>query len=143
MKAENYTEQSKLWQSYCDVYFRWQSKKVSVPPQFAIITACNPKSQSQNIQTNFLANEKLCNLVQQEHVLIGCIDGGDKDFHHVEPGFAVKCNKLSAGNLALLFEQNAFYWVENNNLYLEPALLSDYSSQCLGDFTDHLVADKS
>ena len=48
------------------------------------------------------------------------------------------CDKSQAVQLALQFEQNAIYWVEQGELFLVPVLMSQ-QEESLGAFNQRLV----
>jgi hypothetical protein len=60
----------------------------------------------------------------------------DKSFQ--EKSWIVLCDKGTAVDLAMQFEQNAIYWVERGELYLVPVLMN-HPEECLGNFRDRLV----
>ena len=50
----------------------------------------------------------------------------------------VPMSKEAACREAKRWEQNAFYWVEGNNLFLVPVLLGGVETQRLGDWPSFL-----
>ncbi|WP_158108088.1 DUF3293 domain-containing protein [Vibrio furnissii] len=112
------TIDKKLWQAYSRVRFAFESplRKRS----FAIITAWNPKSQrlsnNENCVNNQRLQQKLMNYDWSEVVV------GDDHFDWFEESFAVVMPLDTALQLARDFDQNAIYYVMNDELMLHSCI---------------------
>ncbi len=112
------TIDKKLWQAYSHVRFAFESplRKRS----FAIITAWNPKSQrlsnNENCVNNQRLQQKLMNYDWSEVVV------GDDHFDWFEESFAVVMPLDTALQLARDFDQNAIYYVMNDELMLHSCI---------------------
>lgn len=128
-----------LWQIYQNVVFVVEGD-FQPARQFAIITAYNPEgivsSVAENIQRNKILERKLKPFSWQN------IIGASPDLSHQEQSFALQSSQEQALTLALEFQQNAIYWVENEELWLLPVLM-DNPKVLLGNFKDFLVGSTS
>lgn len=83
---------------------------------FAILTACNPRGQTEEFGRNAEHDGRL--LVQLQ--TLGCwhwrVIGGSPDFQHAEPGFAVALPLDDALAIGRNFEQEAIFWIEKDEL---------------------------
>ncbi|QSA18706.1 DUF3293 domain-containing protein [Vibrio furnissii] len=122
----------KLWQAYPNVRFAFKSplRKRS----FAIITAWNPKSQrlsnNENCVNNQRLQQKLMNYDWSEVVV------GDDHFDWFEESFAVVMPLDTALQLARDFDQNAIYYVMNDELMLHSCIDDEVTS--LGSLQEKL-----
>lgn len=60
-----------------------------------------------------------------------CASDGDWE----EAGYIVDIRAEQAYQLAKKWQQNAIYWVEDNQLYLVPVLIKGFKKQRLGKFS--------
>lgn len=85
---------------------------------YAIITAYHPLDQRHSPLMNARADWKLkCELVQLAlpHVRA---TGHAPDCSHQEPGWAITCSYDQAKKLARDYRQRAFWWIEQDKLWL-------------------------
>lgn len=127
-----------LWQAYGETVFLLEQPL----PQWsfaAVVTACNPRgkvlSETQNQALNSTLTERVHSLGYPFTELTGC----SPDLKHREPSLLVYCAQGQAMSLAGEFAQNAFFWIENDELYLCPCLLQDMPTRSLGHFAERLI----
>ncbi|WP_273858536.1 DUF3293 domain-containing protein [Photobacterium sp. GSS17] len=129
-------EKLSLWCSYQSIIFNL--KQHPVYPCFAILTAFNPRSivlsKRENLDRNAQMVAELSTLVP-ELLPITC-SGLDGQWQ--EPGFVVPLSLTKVRQLARQWEQNAIYWVEDNELFLVPVLIEGQEIQRLGDWPSFL-----
>ena len=86
------------------------------PRAFAILTAWNPRGRSAAVAQNRQSDARLAARLRE----LGCwhwrVTGGSPDFRHAEPGFAAALPLLAALALGCEFEQEAIFWIENDEL---------------------------
>lgn len=110
------------WESYKDSVFLCH-QPLGDQIDFAIISAQNPKGSLYPLQHNLLLDRELESHLEQQNLPCRKIIGASPDLVFQEKSWAVVCDKSQAIDLALLFQQNAIYWVEAGQLFLVPALL--------------------
>ncbi|MDW6001712.1 DUF3293 domain-containing protein [Vibrio mangrovi] len=107
-----------LWQAYASTHFLfYQDFNV---PEYAIITAWNPKSRLLSYQDNRSNNEQLCQCFSDNYWAM--VLAGDKAFEWVEESFAVAICLELALNLARQFEQNAIFYVRDETVFLHSCI---------------------
>lgn len=129
---------SKLWRHYRDVYF-FINSELNLS-QFAIITAWNPYS----IKLSKEQNEKKNNALEQKFndfnyckLLVG-----DLKRTWLEESFAVEIPQNLAIELGKMVNQNAIYYVKNNQLYLI-SCLENNGSEMIGTLSQKIVIQKN
>ncbi|RVU35534.1 DUF3293 domain-containing protein [Rheinheimera riviphila] len=111
-----------LWENYkTSVFLCHQSLGDQI--DFAIISAQNPKGEIYPLQHNLTLNHEFETHLNDLHLPYRTLIGASPDLTFQEKSFAVLCDKASALDMALQFEQNAIYWVEAGQLFLVPALM--------------------
>jgi hypothetical protein len=121
-----------LWDNYkTSVFLCHQSLGDQI--SFAIISAQNPAGQLETPSRNLLLDNHFANTLNRMKVPYRKIVGCSPDFSFQEKSWAVLCDKDKAIDLAIRFEQNAIYWVEQGKLFLVPALLKQ-AEEYLGEF---------
>ncbi|MDR7121950.1 DUF3293 domain-containing protein [Rheinheimera soli] len=105
---------------------------------FAIISAQNPCGHLQNPSRNLLLDNHFANTLDSMNVPYREIVGCSPDLRFQEKSWAVLCDKSKAIKLAIMFEQNAIYWVEQGKLFLVPALLQQ-AEEYLGEFNPRQI----
>lgn len=99
--------------------------------QFAIITACNPNGEILAEQTNKKLNISLSQqITQYEYVEI---IGASPDLSHQEPSFAIAMELAKAQALAKRLQQNAIFWVQDDEVFIVPAGLH-FQQVAIGSF---------
>lgn len=103
-----------FWQAYCDPYFKFEN---TIPTgDFVIVTANNPASQRLSDHENLLRNSRLqCDLALYKYsqVLVG-----NGDFSRSEISFASVISVPLAIELGRKYQQNAIYFVQDEQLNL-------------------------
>jgi len=127
-----------LWQHYSETVFLLQ-QRLPDWPQAGIVTACNPRGKVLSDNNNAALNDKLSNHLRQLGLPFIGLTGCSPDLQHQEPSLLVYCTQDQAMSLAREFKQNAFYWIEGNELYLRPCLLQDMPECHLGHFSERLI----
>ncbi|NRA53160.1 MAG: DUF3293 domain-containing protein [Gammaproteobacteria bacterium] len=126
-----------LWYLYQGTYFKGVNREL-LGDSFVIITANNPhgallESQS-NIELNLLLQAKLKQLgLSYLRVL-----AGNFDFSHAEESLVVNCSLKQGVSLATMFNQNAIFSIERDELSLVPCLLSGVEQTVVGSFIERL-----
>lgn len=111
-----------LWENYkTSVFLCHQSLGDQI--DFAIISAQNPKGEIYPLQHNLTLSREFETHLNDLHLPYRTLIGASPDLTFQEKSFAVLCDKASALDMALQFEQNAIYWVEAGQLFLVPALM--------------------
>ncbi|WP_025673097.1 DUF3293 domain-containing protein [Salinivibrio socompensis] len=121
--------QQDLWKTYQSITFH--APQAPDVDAFAILTAFNPRSQPLSDNENHLRNKQLANAMMQAGIRYWPMNGGAPDGSWFEPGFAVAIASSDAVAMAKAWEQNAIYWVENDTLWLLPALMTGFAPQSL------------
>lgn len=98
---------------------------VGGPGEFAVITAFNP-NKSLSDDANRQAHGRLIEHVQslglnfiEAHGVTATPAAGATP--HQELGVAIRTSKSNARSIAELFVQNAFFWFDGANFWIEPA----------------------
>ncbi|MFV7768971.1 DUF3293 domain-containing protein [Shewanella marisflavi] len=125
-----------FWQCYQQTQFLL-TQPFSSSLSFAIITAYNPKGKNLSPSQNRLLDKQL-----QRHILrlqypYRALIGASTDRGHMEKSWAVSLDKTDAVELGKVFNQNAIYFVDNDELYLVPCLV-DYEELGLGKFSSRV-----
>ena len=103
-----------LWNAYSNPFFHFYSKwQVSL---YSVITAWNPRSNLQSKEKNDTSNHKLEN--QLNHVKYVPVTVGDPLFSWFEESYAAELSPQAAIELGRQFQQNAIYYVIDDELYL-------------------------
>jgi len=120
-----------LWQAYSETIFY-----LNVPiyyTKYVIVTACNPFSIRGSEHDNRNRNTKLLKRLEGENFV--SLFAGDRKKQWLEESFAVEISLQKGLNLARDFEQNAIYYVENDELWL---LSVDENREYLGKMSQKL-----
>ncbi|WP_028765720.1 DUF3293 domain-containing protein [Shewanella fidelis] len=112
-----------LWHYYQQTEFLF-TQMLSTQLSFAIITAYNPKGQVLSACQNGLLDRKLQNEINSLGLPYRAMIGASQDRTHMEKSWAVAIDKAAAIRLGRLFNQNAIYYVEADNLQLVPCLMA-------------------
>lgn len=126
-----------LWQLYQDVAF------ISYQPFakdscFAIISVLNPRGKIATPGQNLCRHMAFAAGVHAARLRYRKITGASGDLKFLEPSWAVFCSREQAEQYALEWQQNALYWVEQDQLWLLPALLQ-HEPVVLGRFSERLI----
>ncbi|OLQ85635.1 hypothetical protein BIY22_14115 [Vibrio panuliri] len=103
-----------FWKAYCDPYFKFEN---TIPTgDFVIVTANNPESQRLPDQENLIRNRCLqCDLALHNFAIVVV---GNVDFSWCEEIFASPIPINLAIELGQKYQQNAIYFVQDDQLYL-------------------------
>jgi hypothetical protein len=126
-----------LWESYkTSVFLCHQALNCNI--DFAIISAQNPAGHTEHPYLNLRRDNELQACLNQLRLPHRSVIGSAPDLSFQEKSWIVLCDKGKAVKLALQFEQNAMYWVEQGQLYLVPVLMQQREER-LGHFSERLV----
>ena len=101
------------------------AKCVGGPGEFAVITAFNP-GKNLSDDANRQAHAELIAHVQSQGLKfieahgVAATPAGNA-IPHQELGVAIRTSKNNARSIAELFVQNAFFWFDGANFWIEPA----------------------
>ncbi|MGF1738219.1 DUF3293 domain-containing protein [Photobacterium satsumensis] len=129
-------EKISLWCSYQSIIFKVEQHPVY--PCFAILTAFNPRSIVLSNKRNLVRHRLLELSLRMQCGEILPVSCCAPDGQWQELGFAVPMPQEEACREAARWEQNAIYWVEDNELFLVPVLLEGVQAQRLGDWSSFL-----
>src|SRR5438874_4535128 len=120
---------------YLDTIFIAKPPEAGWPPQFFIITACNPRSCGDRSSDD--EARRLRRTLSRSGYLKHKVTGASPDWKHREKGFAVSGLDLQkAIELGREFQQNAIFAIENDVAWLVPCF--DGSKQTVGQFSVRL-----
>lgn len=128
----------RLWQYYQETWFIVH-QDAEETASFAIITAHNPKGQVLSEEQNGLLDQQLQQAMARRQERSRQIIGCSPDRRHQEKSWMVYTTRRRALVLAEQFQQNALYWVDNDELWLVPCLLQNYPAVRLGSFKQRLI----
>ena len=103
---------------YSTTVFRAETPVHGWPSAFAIITACDPNGVTTDEVSNRAHDGRLASLLRERSLRHWRATGGSPDFSHAEPGYAVETSFQDALQIGRLFEQEAIFWIENDELIL-------------------------
>jgi hypothetical protein len=126
-----------LWESYkTSIFLCHQALKCDV--DFAIVSAQNPAGTTEHPYLNLRRDNELQAYLNQQRLPYRSVIGSAPDLSFQEKSWIVLCDKSCAVQLAVRFEQNAIYWVEQGELFLVPVLMQQ-NEESLGRFSERLV----
>lgn len=126
------------WFLYQNTYFKCANRLV-FPDTFAIITACNPGGESETANINNQLNCDLLARLKQLEFKYQPLRAGNINFSHIEDSCIVECSFSQALALGRDFNQNAIFWIDNNQLSLVPCLLKGVKQTAMGLFSERLI----
>ena len=106
---------------YATALFQTTTPPSDWPRAFAILTACNPRGQTEEMGRNAEHDGRLLVQLQTLRCWHWRVIGGSPDFQHAEPGFAVALPLDDALAIGRTFEQEAIFWIEKDELKSFPA----------------------
>lgn len=107
--------------NYINVRFRAEIPEDGLPPQFGVITACNPEGRTVAVEKNHQANESLLVALNEAKHRFFSVTGGSSDFTHAEPGFGVLfASREEAISWGRRYRQEAIFWIVNETVELVP-----------------------
>ncbi|MED5523233.1 DUF3293 domain-containing protein [Gallaecimonas pentaromativorans] len=125
------------WLLYQNTVFL-MPKPLSKRLDFAIVTAHNPRGKLLSEQANHHRDLQLAAELTAAGVKAQSLWGCSPDLKHREKSWALVMAKTPALALGQKLEQNAIFWVQNDELYLLPCLLEQ--PPCfLGLFSERIV----
>lgn len=114
IEKSNTNIDASLWNAYSESFFRFHAEwKVT---SYAVITAWNPYSNLRSKEENCISNHKLEK--QLNHVKYVPVTVGDQAFEWFEESYAAELTPKAAIALANQYQQNAIYYVIDDELYL-------------------------
>lgn len=124
---------------YRQTWFRCTQQ--SLPPTFAIITAYNPGGiPLADPQENQLRDQKFIEQLKALDHPFFPILAGNKDFSHRELSYGIDMPLDEAIQLALAFEQDALFWIEENYIHLVEC--ANGSSEAIATWAERQLAEK-
>ncbi|CAH1559734.1 MULTISPECIES: DUF3293 domain-containing protein [Vibrio] len=128
IEKSNTNIDASLWNAYSESFFRFHTDWCS--SSYAVITAWNPYSNLRSKEMNCISNHELEK--QLNHVKHVPVTVGDQAFEWFEESYAAELTPEAAIVLAKDFQQNAIYYVIDDELYLiacsEPEILHKLGS---------------
>ncbi|QUN05267.1 DUF3293 domain-containing protein [Shewanella yunxiaonensis] len=130
-----------LWQHYLDCCFLLTQPLSSALP-FAIITAHNPQGQELEPCQNRLLDRALQRDIEQLLVPYRVIIGTAPDHSHMEKSWVLFVSREQASELASKYQQNAYYYVQEDVLYLV-SCRDSRQTETMGPFSQrvHIVSE--
>jgi len=105
-------------EDYLNTYFTAELPPEGLPARFGVITAFNPNGASAPHNENLQADLRLKHCLEQLSLRYLRVTGTSRDGSHQEPGFGVITDNHSLlRTLCRQFEQEAFFWIENGEIY--------------------------
>ncbi len=137
-----------LWNLYQTTCFVFPDQSIlhatDFHGDFAIISARNPQGTQLSAQLNQQAEQKMKQWLIRSGYEYSRVFGCSPSFDYVEPSFLIyMLGKESAVGLALLFRQNALFWVSDDRLYLVPCDALSNTEVDLGVFSKRLIQVQS
>ncbi len=105
-------------EAYFQTVFVLDGAPLPLPPAFAIVTAFNPMDEVLPLEANTIADGQLKASLLTKRLSPFLAIGQSPDGSHSEPGWAFQASLESALEIARAFHQRAFWWIENDQLYL-------------------------
>lgn len=130
-----------LWSTYQKTWFKL-FKLPNLNNNMCIITACNPYGEPQSTTLNNYLNRELAHELSAMPVEYSEICAGSKDFSYYEDSFLLECEYSKAIALGRKWQQNAVFWINDNQLYLcacRPIVGGLPETISMGKFTDRLT----
>lgn len=122
---------------YATALFQSAPPPCGWPRAFAIITACNPCGKTKDTAQNAEHDACLAARLRTLRCWHWRVIGGSPDFRHAEPDFAVGLPLLDALAVGRWFEQEAIFWIEDDELSVIAA--AGEARQKLGSWRDRLA----
>ena len=85
---------------------------------FCVLTACNPAGELKPSRVNTASTQALRRCLIGRDLSFYSVTGCSPDMTHQEMGFGIQTDINEASELAQLFNQLAFYWVQDDQLFL-------------------------
>jgi hypothetical protein len=102
---------------------RMRLSQLGVPAAWAIVTPCNPRGRPVTETQNAARLERAQADLESRGVRHWQGHGRSADGLHVERGFAIAVRRETARQLAIEWEQSAFFWIDGEDVWLCPALV--------------------
>jgi hypothetical protein len=126
-----------LWQAYRDSVFICR-QRLANQLDFAIISAQNPMGKLKKPPVNLCLDKQFEGVLQHARIPFRAVIGASADLRFQEKSWIVFCEKVQAVQLARDLQQNAIYWVSNNQLFLIP-VLEQQREEYLGLFDSRVI----
>ncbi|GAA5215989.1 DUF3293 domain-containing protein [Corallincola platygyrae] len=127
-----------VWELYKHTKFV-MAQPLSASLSFAVITAHNPRGEVMSEAYNRFLDQCLQQDIASLNTPYRSVWGSAPDFSHNERSWAVLADKNTAVELAKQYQQNAIYWINQNQLYLTPCMMSQQNEVHLGEFDRRVV----
>ena len=113
--------ESPIRREYLETYFSTDLRSGGLPDEFGVVTAYNPNGEPASEAKNVEANLRLKQRLDALGLRYFRVTGMSKDGAHQEPGFGIVTEDTEQiAVLAREFQQEAFFWIENGEIYCQP-----------------------
>lgn len=106
--------------AFFDTVFHGPAPEGGWPEVFVVVTACNPRDEATDEESNLAANVKLAEVLRREGRRFGPMTGASPDGAHREPGFWADAGLRLGLALGKRFGQVAVFLVENGVVSVVP-----------------------
>jgi hypothetical protein len=103
---------------YFETVFESSTPLQQLPAQFAIVTAYNPNGEPRGSEENERRDQALRKILERRGIRHWEVTGCSPDGSHREPGYGIQCPIETAVELGRHFEQEAIFWIHNDELTL-------------------------
>ena len=103
---------------YFQTVFESSTSVQKLPAEFAIVTAYNPNGESRGSEENERRDQALRKILESRGIRHWDVTGCSPDASHREPGYAIECPIETAVELGRQFEQEAIFWIRDDELTL-------------------------
>lgn len=107
-----------LHPAYFEIRFRGESLPDHWPESFAVITAYATTGEQWSSDENHAADQRLLKRIQERQDWHVRLTGYSPRDGHAEPGWAVALQLAEARHFGLEFQQDAIYWISNDELWV-------------------------
>jgi hypothetical protein len=111
-----------VWQPLGDPEIEELTARGLTPP-FAVVTASNPRGRVAADADNARRNGELRRALDELGAIVWPADGVSIDGDHRERGFAATIGREAAREIAVRFDQSAFYWCDGRGVWLFGAVV--------------------
>lgn len=130
-----------LWKIYQQTWF-FRTCTQALPDQFTILTACNPRSAITCDSDNEGRQQRLCEQLTAAGYKTESLLAGDRLKHYTEASVIADCQRDVAMDVCIECQQNAYFWVSDDQLWLMPGLLKQQPTQ-FALFSQRIIYDKN
>ncbi|MGH8545851.1 MAG: DUF3293 domain-containing protein [Gammaproteobacteria bacterium] len=130
---------SKFRPEYLDTYFAADLASKELPTRLGVITAYNPNGRLAAKAANVKADSRLKQHLETSKLPHFRVTGRSRDGSHQEPGFGVVVDDpKEIETLAQLFQQEAFFWIQEGEVYC--VKVGDSTMHRVGPWTERQIS---